>query len=77
LCQPLDSPTEADTSSSLSLKFNPAGPDKERVMYNKGKFDNFRAGLADAITGLLFTAVVVIVVGGTTAMCLERAPIFA
>lgn len=46
-------------------------------MFNKGKFENFRAGLADAITGVLFTLVVVAVVGGTTAMCLERSVIYA
>ena len=46
-------------------------------MYNKGKFDNFRAGFGELFTGLLFTAVIVLVVGGTTAMCLERSSIFA
>jgi len=46
-------------------------------MFKQGKFDSFRAGLGEAITGLLFTVVVVLVVGGTTAMCLERSAIFA
>jgi hypothetical protein len=46
-------------------------------MFYKGKFESFRAGLADAITGVLFTLVVVAVVGGTTAMCLERVSIYA
>ena len=46
-------------------------------MFYKGKFENFRAGFADAITGVLFTLVVVVVVGGTTAMMLERSAIYA
>lgn len=46
-------------------------------MFKKGKFDMFRAGLGEAVTGLMFTIVVVLVVGGTTAMCLERAAIYA
>ncbi len=46
-------------------------------MFNKGKFENFRAGLADAITGVLFTLTVIVVVGGTTAMLLERSAIYA
>ncbi len=46
-------------------------------MFNNGKFDNVRKALGEAITGILFTLVVVVVVGGTTAMCLERATIFA
>jgi hypothetical protein len=57
--------------------FNPFQPIKEKVMFNKGKFESFRAAIADAITGVLFTLVVVAVVGGTTAMCLERAAIYA
>ena len=46
-------------------------------MFNKGKFESFRAGLADAITGVLFTLAVVVVVGGTTAMLFERSVIYA
>jgi hypothetical protein len=46
-------------------------------MLNYGKFGSFRAGLGELFTGLLFTAVIVLVVGGTTAMCLERTAIFA
>ena len=46
-------------------------------MFKKGKFDTFRAGLGEAVTGLMFTIVVILVVGGTTAMCLERAAIYA
>ncbi len=46
-------------------------------MFNKGNFDNVRKALGEAITGILFTLVVVVVVGGTTAMCLQRTPIFA
>ena len=46
-------------------------------MSNYGKNSPFRAALGEAITGLLFTIVVVVVVGGTTAMCLERAVIYA
>ena len=46
-------------------------------MFYKGNFENFRAGLADAISGVLFTLVIVAVVGGTTAMCLERSVIYA
>lgn len=57
--------------------FNPNQSVKEMVMFNKGKFDNFRASLGEAITGILFTLVVVVVVGGTTAMCLERSAIYA
>ena len=44
---------------------------------NKGKFDAFRQGFADLITGLLFTAVIVCVVGSTVAMGLERTAIYA
>jgi hypothetical protein len=57
--------------------FNRCQPVKERVMFQKGKIENFRTGLADAITGVLFTLVVVVVVGGTTAMMLERSAIYA
>jgi hypothetical protein len=57
--------------------FNPSQSVKERDMFYKGKFENFRAGFADAITGVLFTLVVVVVVGGTTAMMLERSAIYA
>jgi hypothetical protein len=46
-------------------------------MFQKGNFESIRAGLADAITGLLFTLVVIVVVGGTTAMMLERSAIYA
>ena len=56
---------------------NPCQPVKERVMFQKGNFESIRAGLADAITGLLFTLVVIVVVGGTTAMMLERSAIYA
>ncbi|HEX9707154.1 MAG TPA: hypothetical protein VGA24_05895 [Steroidobacteraceae bacterium] len=46
-------------------------------MFKQGKFASFRAGLGEAITGLLFTVIVVAVMGGTTAMMLERSVIFA
>ena len=46
-------------------------------MNGKGKFDSIRASLGEAFTGLLFTVVVVLIVGGTTAMCLERSAIYA
>jgi hypothetical protein len=46
-------------------------------MDNNGKFDSFRRTFGEAITGLMFTIVVVLVVGGTTAMCLERSAIYA
>lgn len=42
-------------------------------MFRQGKFETFR----EIFTGLLFTAVVVVVVGGTTAMLLEPAPLLA
>jgi hypothetical protein len=46
-------------------------------MNMKGKFETFRAAMAEFITAVLFTAVVVVVVGGTTAMLLERPAIYA
>jgi hypothetical protein len=46
-------------------------------MNMQGKFNSIRATIADAISGLLFTAVVVLVVGGTTAMMLEPAALYA
>ena len=46
-------------------------------MKGKGKFDAFRQGFGEFFTALLFTAVIVVVVGGTTAMLLERPAIYA
>jgi hypothetical protein len=42
-------------------------------MNNQGRFNSIRATIADAISGLLFAAVVVLVVGGTAAMSFEPA----
>jgi len=43
----------------------------------KSKFDAFRAAASELISAVLFTAVIVAVVGGTTAMLLERTAIYA
>lgn len=43
----------------------------------KGKFEGFCQGFGEFFTALLFTAVVVMVVGGTTVMLLERPAIYA
>jgi hypothetical protein len=43
----------------------------------KSKFDAFRAATSELISAVLFTAVIVAVVGGTTAMLLERSAIYA
>ena len=46
-------------------------------MYTQGSFNSIRARLMDAISGLLFSATIVVVVGGTAAMCLQRTVLFA
>jgi hypothetical protein len=46
-------------------------------MNMQGKFNSIRATISDAISGLLFTAVVVLVVGGTTAMMVGPATLYA
>ncbi len=46
-------------------------------MGKKSRFDSFRAAFGELFTAVLFTAVVVVVVGGTTAMLLDRPAIFA
>ncbi len=46
-------------------------------MSMKSKFESFRAAFAEFFTAVLFTAVVVVVVGGTTAMLLDRPAIYA
>ena len=46
-------------------------------MDKKGKFETIRAALAEFFTALLFTAVVVLVVGGTTAMLAQPSALLA
>ena len=46
-------------------------------MDKKGKFESFRASFAEIFTALLFTAVVVLVVGGTTAMLAQPSALLA
>ncbi len=46
-------------------------------MSRKSRFDAIREACGEFITACLFTAVVVVIVGGTTAMLLERPAIYA
>ncbi len=46
-------------------------------MSRKSKFDAIRKACSELVTACLFTAVVVVIVGGTTAMLLERPAIYA
>lgn len=46
-------------------------------MHTKSAFDSIRTKAAEAVTQLMFAAIVVMVVGGTAAMCLERSVLFA
>jgi len=46
-------------------------------MNQQNKSSSIRSALGDLITGLVFTTVVALVVGGTTLMCLERSVVFA
>jgi hypothetical protein len=46
-------------------------------MSNKGKFGSFWKSAGELFTGLVFTAVIVVVVGGTTAMLVEPSALFA
>jgi hypothetical protein len=46
-------------------------------MTNQGKYETIRQAIAEAITGLVFSVAIALVVGGTAAMCLERAALFA
>jgi hypothetical protein len=46
-------------------------------MFQQGKFASFRSAIGDLVTGLVFTSVIALVVGGTTLMCLERSIAFA
>jgi hypothetical protein len=47
------------------------------MMSNKGRFESFRKTLNELFAGVMFTAIIVLVVGGTTAMLLEPSALFA
>jgi hypothetical protein len=46
-------------------------------MYSMSKFGAIRSVISDLVAGVVFTSAVLLVVGGTTLMCLERAPLLA
>jgi hypothetical protein len=46
-------------------------------MDKRGKFETIRATLAETFTAALFTAVVALVVGGTTAMLVQPSALLA
>lgn len=46
-------------------------------MFQSGKFAAVRSAFSDLVAGTVFVMAVVLVVGGTTLMCLERAAIYA
>ena len=46
-------------------------------MYSTSRFNSIRTVAAAAFAQLMFAATVVIVVGGTAALCLERSVLFA
>jgi hypothetical protein len=52
-------------------------PIQETVMYKTSRFNSIRTVAAEAFAQLMFAATVVLVVGGTAALCLERSVLFA
>jgi hypothetical protein len=50
---------------------------RRKAMFQSGKFAEVRSALSDLVAGMVFVTAVVLVVGGTTIMCLERAAIYA
>jgi hypothetical protein len=46
-------------------------------MFSNGKLGAIRSVVSDLVTGVVFTSVVMLVVGGTTLMCLGSAPLAA
>jgi ribose/xylose/arabinose/galactoside ABC-type transport system permease subunit len=46
-------------------------------MFSTSQSSSIRTVAAEAVTQLMFAAIVVVVVGGTAAMCLERSVLFA
>lgn len=46
-------------------------------MFTTSQFMSIRTMAAEAFAQLMFAATVVIIVGGTAAMCLERSVLFA
>ena len=46
-------------------------------MFTTSQFTSIRTAAAEAFAQLMFAATVVIVVGGTAALCLDRSVLFA
>jgi len=46
-------------------------------MFQPVKFAAVRSTLSDLVAGVIFATAVMLVVGGTTIMCFERAAIYA
>ena len=46
-------------------------------MDNRGRFETIRTALAETFTAALFTAVVALVLGGTTAMLVQPSALLA
>jgi hypothetical protein len=46
-------------------------------MTKQGKYESIRSSIGEAFAGLVFSVAIALVVGGTAAMCLERAVLFA
>jgi hypothetical protein len=58
-------------------KRNTFQPIEEMTMSRKEKFESFWKSARELFAGLVFTSVIVVVVGGTTAMLLEPSVLFA
>jgi hypothetical protein len=46
-------------------------------MTKQGRFETIRSAIGDTFAGLVFSVAIALVMGGTAAMCLESAVLFA